>query len=1450
MNWKVYNSLCTSKSVVNPKYKHIIYTRHTMFSKILKTLALIFCLADMADAQTYYQVTVVNGSQVVNGITVTTTAINGAGTYGAYCGAAGPYWIGNGNTVASAYNYVFSSPVRKIRMHMTATGYLETMSSQINGSGYNYTTANISAFAGTCNCPNVYTVISGNLINNTSTVSNAGAIIDIDPGYAIDSFLITHLGSNDAGTVYDFYFAIGCVGSIVATATYDTVCVGDSLHLFTNTTSVSSSATYSWAGPNGFTSSSKNPVIISVSALDSGTYTVTASDTGTCTYTSSIHITVNTAPSLTTSSNGPLCPDDTLHLSVNTISGANYHWTGPNSYSSNTQNPSVQPFLAADSGNYIVTETINGCHSSDSIHVSVKPLPAAPTVGSNSPICFGANLNLTTSSTTSGVTYQWTGPNSFSTTTQDPTVSSVVFADSGNYIVKTILNGCKVADTIHVTVKPLPATPAITNNSPVCVGDTIKITSNSTTSSVSYSWTGPNSFSSASQNITISNTVFADSGNYYLSLSLNACSISDTVHVSISPLPAAPTASNNSPLCAGASLNLSASSTTSGVTYQWTGPNGFSSTSQNPVINPVVLADSGNYIVKAILNGCKAADTTHVTVSPAPAAPAITNNSPLCAGDTLKITSNSTTSGVSYSWTGPNSFSSASQNITIDNTVLADSGKYYLSLSLNGCSIFDTVHVTISSLPATPSASNNSPLCAGTSLNLSASSTTPGITYQWTGPNGFSSTSQNPVINPVALADSGNYIVKAVLNGCNASDTTHVTVKPLPAAPVITNNSPICAGDTLKITSNSATSGVSYSWTGPNSFSSGSQNITIANSTTSNSGTYNLTVSLNGCSVYATATAVVNIVPAKPTIGSNSPVCTTTSLNLNSSSTTPGVTYQWTGPSSFFTTTQNPSVNPVTMADSGNYIVKAILSGCSSADTTHVTVTLGPDSITFNSNSPVCTGNSLTITSTASSGVNFSWTGPNSFSSLSADFSITNTTVANGGDYYLTLSKNGCIVHDTLPTIVNQTPAIPNVGSNSAVCVGSNLDLTSSTTTNGVTYSWSGPNSFSSAAQNPVISNAALANSGNYIITVTRTGCSSKDSTQVTVITNPAIPLAGSNSPVCAGDSLKLNATDNTMGVSYQWTGPGSYTSLLQNPSVPNILAAGAGTYTVIASLNGCSSQASTSVTVYPVLGPPHISISASPGDSICSGTTITFTATPANAGSPQYQWNVNGTAVSGATGSTYITASLNSGDIVTCTVTSNSPCQAVNTALSNAIRMHIGSVPAPLITISVYPSVYTPGDYVTFTANPAGNTPGLSFQWQKNGVDVSGAQSAVFTTSDVSLGDTICVVVSNTIIPCAIPAVVCIGLTTAVGNITANNKLEVYPNPNAGSFTISGEVNTEKANITLVNTLGQEIYNKEVLTPGGVLNAQVDLVVPDGIYILRIISGTAIKTMPLTFKR
>jgi len=92
--------------------------------------------------------------------------------------------------------------------------------------------------------------------------------------------------------------------------------------------------------------------------------------------------------------------------------------------------------------------------------------------------------------------------------------------------------------------------------------------------------------------------------------------------------------------------------------------------------------------------------------------------------------------------------------------------------------------------PAAPVAGNNGPIYQGMTLSLSAS-TVPGATYQWTGPNGFTSTNQSPSIPGAATNASGVYALTATVGGCaSLPATTSVTVNlpPVLAGQVTSTN--------------------------------------------------------------------------------------------------------------------------------------------------------------------------------------------------------------------------------------------------------------------------------------------------------------------------------------------------------------------------------------------------------------------------------------------------------------------------------------------------------------------------------------------------------------------------------------------------------------------------------------------------------------------------------------
>src|SRR5207244_2326792 len=147
-------------------------------------------------------------------------------------------------------------------------------------------------------------------------------------------------------------------------------------------------------------------------------------------------------------------------------------------------------------------------------------------------------------------------------------------------------------------------------------------------------------------------------------------------------------------------------------------------------------------------------------------------------------------------------------------------------------------------------------------------------------------------------------------------------------------------GNDVNLTSSTTggTSPYNFSWSGPNSFSSTDQNPTITSATTTESGTYNVTVT-DGTNCTATATTLVTVNPLPTaTAGGNTPVCNGNDLNLTSDG---GTSYSWSGPNSFTSTDQNPTITAATTAATGTYVV-IVTDGNNCSSTTSTDATVNP----------------------------------------------------------------------------------------------------------------------------------------------------------------------------------------------------------------------------------------------------------------------------------------------------------------------------------------------------------------------------------------------------------------------------------------------------------------------------------------------------------------------------
>jgi hypothetical protein len=173
--------------------------------------------------------------------------------------------------------------------------------------------------------------------------------------------------------------------------------------------------------------------------------------------------------------------------------------------------------------------------------------------------------------------------------------------------------------------------------------------------------------------------------------------------------------------------------------------------------------------------------------------------------------------------------------------------------------------------------------------------------------------------------------------------------------------------------------------------------------------------------------------------------------------------------------------------------------------------------------------------------------------------------------------------------------------------------------------------------------------------------------------------------------------------------------------------------------------------------------IAANPGNNICAGTPVIFTATPTNPGAtPIYQWQVNGVNA-GTNSPTFTSSTLVNTDKVTVIMTSSATCPSSATVTSNQITMTVNALITPSVTIGASATTICPGNSVTFTATPINGGSSPSYQWQVNGSNV-GTNSPTFTTSSLVNGDVVRVILTSNA-PCASPTTATSSNTTMTVN-------------------------------------------------------------------------------------
>ncbi|MGV3630648.1 MAG: T9SS type A sorting domain-containing protein [Bacteroidota bacterium] len=769
---------------------------------------------------------------------------------------------------------------------------------------------------------------------------------------------------------------------------------------------------------------------------------------------------INTLPTVDAGVDQNLCDGASLTLNATGSGGVIFSWD-------NGVSDGVSFVPPSGWTSYTVTATDpNGCTSTDQVEITVHALPATD-AGFDQTICAGDQVILYGSG---AFTYGW-----------DNGVSdSIPFfpAATMNYrVTGTDVNGCTNMDSVLVTVNPVPTVSAGTDQM-VCDGSLVTL---SGSGADSYTW---------DNGISDGNAFYpAATASYVVTgYDLNGCTATDTVVVTVNPLPAIDAGTDQN-VCENTSVTLSASGASG---YSW----------DNGVTNGVSFIPAAGFVTYTVTgtdaNGCVNMDQVDVNVNATPVIDAGSDQL-VCSGADVTLAGSG---GDSYIW----------DNGVTDNVIFNPAATLTYTVTgtdINGCSATDAVTVTVNSLPVI-SAGTDQTVCENDDVILNGSG---GMTYLWD--NGVF---DGIVFNP---ASTLSYVVTGYdVNGCSATDTVLVTVNALPVVDAGIDQM-VCENTQVTL---SASGADSYSW--DNGISDG-----VAFSATATT-TYTVTgTDLNGCENTDQADVIVNTLPVVDA-GLDQSACENVSFTLSGAGAD---SYTWDNGVTdgvSFVPPVGTTVYTVTGTD---------LNGCEGTDNITLEVFALP-TINTTPALEICEEEEITLSASSSANIILWFNQASGGAALrnGSDFYL--SSLVSDTSFYVEAFENGC-ASARIPVAITVNPkpvlVLNSTNSNCGVSNGSaNASISSGTAP--FTYYWS-------SGEQQVLSISSLGTGSYYFNVEDSKGCKAIAVTEI-IPTGIAITPTLAH-PSCHGStngSINLNIAGITENLSYLWS-TGHHTSSLTN---------------------------------------------------------------------------------------------------------------------------------------------------------------------------------------------------------------------------------------------------------------------------------------------------------------
>jgi hypothetical protein len=997
----------------------------------------------------------------------------------------------------------------------------------------------------------------------------------------------------------------------------------------------------------------------------------------------------------------------------------------------------------------------------------------------------GQTASFSVTATGSGLSYQWrkNGVNIGGATSASYTTPATVTGDSGSSFTCVVSNsaGSVTSSGATLTVNSSAVAPSITTQPSSATKTegqtaTFSVTA-SGTAPLTYQWrkNGVDIGGATSASYTTPATVLADSGASFTCVVTNGVgsATSNAAVLTVNPAPPVITTQPSAQTVnVGQTATFSVAATGSApLSYQWkkNGANIAGATASSYTTPAATLADDGASYVCVVSNAAGTV-TSSTAVLSVQAPPVITVNpvdQTVAAGATATFTVTATGSPtLYYQWNrngSPIVGGTAASYTTPATTVAYDGSVYtcdvsntYGSATSSGATLTVQAPPVITAQPV--STAVTAPATATFTITATGSAT---LTYQWrkNGTNIGGATATSYTTPATAFADDGTVFTCVVTNGFGSATSSGATLT-VNAAPSITaqpSAQTVAAGATATFSvTATGTATLAYQWR-KNGTSIGGATAasytTPATAFTDDGAVFTCVVTNPYGSV--TSTGATLTVQAAPSITAQ-PVAQTVASGASASFSvtatgSPTLTYQWrkNGVNIGGATAASYTTPATAFVDDGAVFTCVVTNAFGSATSSGATLTVqATPAITTQPAAQTVDGGqtaTFSVVATGSPTLTYQWrkNGVNIGGATAASYTTPATVLADSGAVFTCRITNpyGNVTSAGATLTVRVVPSITSQPTDQSVTVGQTATFTvAATGSPTLAYQWSkdGVAIGGATAASYTTPVTVLADDGaQFTCTVTNAYGSATSAAATLSVTAaiiaPAITTQPAARSVLEGQTATFSiVATGTAPLAYQWrlNGVAIVGATAATHTTPaTVLADSGGLYSCdVSNAGGSASSGSAALTVSPA--PP--TISADPADqTVAAGATATFSVTASGSAPLAYQWRKNGTNIGGATASSYTTPATvfaDQGASYACVVSN-----AAGSVTSAAAVLTVHAAPA--ITTPPASQSVSVGATASFSVVAVGTAP-LSYQWNRNGAPIGGANAASYTTPATALGD------------------------------------------------------------------------------------------------------------------